>query len=323
MDSDYLFVDAKREIPKITNKFSLACSVSWSLPAQSQLGCGKVERSIFPCKLFYFSPQWGVSETNLSKIFLAALLSLTATCLLTKVAAACTRAVYLGPQDTIITVRSMDWKSDMGSNLWAFPRGMERDGAAGANSIRWKSRYGSVVTSVFDAATADGMNEKGLVANMLYLAESEYDTPTAGDKRRPLCVSAWTQYVLDNFATVNEAVEAIKQEPFYVVPVSSPDGAAGTVHLAISDVTGDSAIFEYVAGKLVIHHSRDYQVMTNSPVYDQQLALNSYWQQIGGLAMLPGTNRAVDRFVRASYYINAIPKTADMLFHVEAIAVRW
>ena len=37
---------------------------------------------------------------------------------------ACTRAVYLGPEDTIITVRSMDWKGDTKTNLWAFmPRG--------------------------------------------------------------------------------------------------------------------------------------------------------------------------------------------------------
>ena len=28
--------------------------------------------------------------------------------------------------------------------------------------------------------------------------------------------------------------------------------------------------------------------------------------------MLPGTNRAADRFVRASFYINAIPKTANI-----------
>ena len=40
--------------------------------------------------------------------------------------------------------------------------------------------------------------------------------------------------------------------------------------------------------------------MTNSPTYDKQLTLNDYWQQIGGLVMLPGTNRASDRFVRAS-----------------------
>ena len=92
---------------------------------------------------------------------------------------------------------------------------------------------------------------------------------------------------------------------------------ARTVHLAISDASGDSAIFEYVGGKQVIHHGREFQVMTNSPVYDQQLALNAYWQQIGGTTMLPGTNRAADRFVRASFYINAIPKTAD---NAEAVA---
>lgn len=161
------------------------------------------------------------------------------------------------------------------------------------------------------------MNEKGLVANLLYLAEADYVKPAPGDKRLPLSVAAWTQYVLDHYATVAEAVAALRAEPFYVVPVVSPDGAAGTVHLSISDAAGDSAIFEYVDGKLVIHHGRQYQVMTNSPVYNQQLALDAYWKQIGGVTMLPGTNRAADRFVRASFYINAIPKTANT---AEAVA---
>ena len=49
---------------------------------------------------------------------------------------ACTRVVYLGPEGMVITARSMDWQSDLGSNLWSFPRGMARDGAAGPNSIR-------------------------------------------------------------------------------------------------------------------------------------------------------------------------------------------
>jgi len=84
-----------------------------------------------------------------------------------------------------------------------------------------------------------------------------------------------------------------------------------TLHLSISDASGDSAIIEYIGGRQVIHHSRDYQVMTNSPQFEQQLALNAYWQQIGGTTMLPGTNRAADRFVRASFYINAIPKDPD------------
>ena len=237
--------------------------------------------------------------------------------LLAQSAVACSRAVYLGPEDTIITVRSMDWASALGSNLWSFPRGMKRDGACGSKSIAWTSKYGSVIATAFDAATADGMNEKGLVANLLYLAESEYPTPAADEKRPPMCISAWAQYVLDQFGSVAEAVDALRAEPFYVVPVMSPDGHAGTVHLAISDPSGDSAIFEYVKGKLVIHHGREFQVMTNSPIYDQQLALNAYWKQIGGTTMLPGTNRAADRFARASFYINAIPKTAKI---EEAIA---
>jgi len=226
-------------------------------------------------------------------------------------AEACSRAVYLGPENTIITVRSMDWDADMGSNLWVWPRGLERDGACGPNSLKWTSKYGSLITTAFDAATADGMNEKGLVTSLLYLAESQYPEPADNGQRKPVSISVWAQYVLDNFATVSEAVEALQLETFYVVPVMTPDGHAGTVHLAISDPSGDSAIFEYIGGKLVIHHGRQFQVMTNSPTYDQQLALDAYWQQIGGTTMLPGTNRAADRFVRASFYIDAVPQTSN------------
>ena len=46
-------------------------------------------------------------------------------------------------------------------------------------------------------------------------------------------------------------------------------------------------------------------------LFDQQLAVNAYWEQLGGTVMLPGTNRAADRFARASFYVNAIPKSDD------------
>jgi penicillin V acylase-like amidase (Ntn superfamily)/heat shock protein HslJ len=224
---------------------------------------------------------------------------------------ACSRAVYLGPDDMVITVRSMDWVGDIGTNLWVFPRGMQRDGACGEHSAKWTSKYGSVIASAFDAATSDGMNEKGLVTSLLYLVESEYPVPGEEDDRPRVSVSVWAQYVLDNFATVNEAVEALRAEPFLVATGMTPDGHEGTVHLAISDTTGDSAIFQYIEGKLVIYHGREYQVMTNSPPFAQQLALDAYWKEIGGTVMLPGTNRSADRFVRASFYIKAIPQTTD------------
>jgi len=235
------------------------------------------------------------------------------------VAMACTRAVYLGPENTVLTGRSMDWVKTAGSNLWVFPRGMQRDGAAGPNSMRWQSMYGSIVTSFFDAASVDGINEKGLVINVLYLAESIYPTPTKNDKRKAMSIAAWGQYVLDNFTTVNQAVTELSKEPFYVIAVQTPDGYPGNGHLAISDPSGDSAIFEYVDGKLIIHHDRKYQVMTNSPTFDQQLAINSYWGSVGGETFLPGTSRAADRFVRASYYTSNLPQTADPVMSIAGV----
>jgi len=225
---------------------------------------------------------------------------------------ACSRATYLGPEGIVITTRSNDWYSSQHSNIWIYPRGLERNGNAASHSLKWTSEYGSVTTAGWDAATIDGMNEAGLVANLLYLAESDYGKPASNDPRKAISLAIWGQYVLDNFATVTEAVAVLRQEPFYIVAPKTPDGHAGTAHLAITDPSGDSAVFEYLGGRLVIHHGRRYQVMTNSPPYDQQLALTAYWENIGGTTMLPGTNRASDRFVRASFYIKAIPQTADI-----------
>lgn len=223
---------------------------------------------------------------------------------------ACTRVVYQGKDNTVLTARSMDWKEDTCSNLWIFPRGMKRNGEIGKNPLEWTSKYGSVVASAYDICSTDGMNEKGLVANLLWLAESEY--PQWDGKKPGLSIAAWVQYILDNFATVDEAVSYVEKGTFEVVSDMMPDGTRmATLHLSISDADGDNAIFEYIGGELKIHHDKSYQVMTNSPVFDQQLALNDYWKNIGGTTFLPGTNRAADRFVRASFYINAIPKVAD------------
>ncbi|WP_420839487.1 linear amide C-N hydrolase [Bradyrhizobium oropedii] len=226
------------------------------------------------------------------------------------IALGCTRLVYLGANGQVVTARSMDWRSDVATNLWIFPRGMKRNGEVGPNSVQWTSKYGSVIASGYDIATTDGLNEAGLVANVLWLVESEY--PKFDSSRPGLTIAAWAQYVLDNFRTVREAVDALQEEPFTIVTDNVPgEKRLATLHLSISDATGDSAIVEYIGGKQVIHHDRKYQVMTNSPIFDEQLALNAYWKQIGGTAMLPGTNRAADRFARASFYVNAIPKDED------------
>ncbi|SKA47711.1 choloylglycine hydrolase [Chitinophaga eiseniae] len=223
---------------------------------------------------------------------------------------ACTRVVYKGLDGLYLTARSMDWKEDTQTDLWIFPRGMARNGETGAQTVKWKSKYGSVIAAAYNICSTDGMNEKGLVANLLWLAESQY--PQWDHQKPGLTIAAWVQYVLDNFATVKEAVDELQQERFTIVSDNVPGQLRlATLHLSVSDPSGDNAIFEYIGGKLVVHHDTAYQVMTNSPVFDKQLALNEYWKEIGGTTMLPGTNRAADRFVRASFYTNAIPKTKD------------
>ena len=123
------------------------------------------------------------------------------------------------------------------------------------------------------------MNEKGLVANLLFLAESGY--PLDDGSKPVVYVSAWAQYVLDNYETVAEAVADLQKEIFNVKALVTPTGILGTVHLSISDPSGDSAILEYVDGQLTIHHNKEYQVMTNSPIYSEQLAIAKYWKTIG------------------------------------------
>lgn len=249
------------------------------------------------------SPARGLLSTGLAFLVLS---------LAAPEAGSCTRVVYLGPEGRILTGRSMDWKLPMVSNLWAFPRGMTRDGAAGARSARWTARHGSLVVSGYDIATADGMNEAGLVANLLWEVEATYPQDDGVTPR--VSVSVFPQYLLDRYASVAEAVADLRNHPVLVVSGEVPVGPPGrqaTVHVSLSDATGDSAVIEFIAGEMVIHHDRSYQVMTNEPTYERQLAILQYWQGVNPREFLPGTVRASDRFVRAHFYVNAVVQSAD------------
>jgi len=226
-------------------------------------------------------------------------------------AAACSRVLWSDNGQAVVVGRNMDWFEDMRTDLWAFPRGIARTGLAGDNSIAWTSKYGSVAAAVYDIGTADGINEKGLVANLLWLAESDYgprDVKVPG-----LSISLWVQYALDNFASVAEVVAAAEKGGLQLVPVRVSGSAnIATVHLSLSDASGDSAIIEIVdGGKASIHHSRAYTVMTNSPVFEKQLANQKRYQGLGGAQPLPGTSDAADRFVRAAFYVQNLTRPKD------------
>ena len=232
-------------------------------------------------------------------------------------AEACSRATWLGPNNAVLTGRTMDWPYAFNTHFFIFPRGTRNVGIRSPGGLTWESKYGTVVAGGTTTpggpidGVFDGMNERGLGANLLYLAETKWPQPNA-DKPH-VSWAAWLQYVLSNYANVTEAVDAIAKQDIYLVPANfGPGGAAHpTVHLSLSDPTGDSAVIEYLEGKPVIHHGRQYQVMTNSPTFAEQLTLNNYWKRLDGSKTLPGSHQSQDRFVRASYYIEKLPQAQE------------
>lgn len=227
-------------------------------------------------------------------------------------ARACTRVLWNDNKLAVIAGRTMDWPATTEPVLAVFPRGMKRDGGllggvvvVKDNPLRWTSKYGSLVTTLLGLGTADGLNEKGLTAHMLYLKAADYG---ARDASKPgLQAGLWTQYALDNAATVNEALALLENVQIVLVELH---GAKANVHLAIEDAGGDSAIIEYVGGKPLIHHGRDYKIMTNDPPYDQQLAIVKKFDfsKPSRDMALPGNVNPTDRFIRATYYSAMLPE---------------
>ncbi len=221
---------------------------------------------------------------------------------------ACTRVVYAGDSVTA-TGRTLDWRTPIPTALRVFPRGERHVSFDDPNDcMTWVSKYGSVTAISYDMGIAEGMNEMGLAANSLYLPGSVYALPDGKEHRKKMSSSVWPQYILDNFATVPEAVEALKRDEFYIYAPQMPDGSAATLHMAISDSEGRVAVIEYKNGVLQLHTGKEYNVLTNAPFFDEQLAVCDYWNNVGGMHMLPGTNRSSDRFVRASFYASLLPK---------------
>jgi penicillin V acylase-like amidase (Ntn superfamily) len=226
----------------------------------------------------------------------------------------CTRALWSSGGEPgkgiVVAGRNMDWMEDTRTNLWALPRGIANDGMTSGATVKWTSRYGSVVATMYDVVCVDGVNEEGLAVSGLYLSEADYG---ARDERRPgLAISVYGQFLLDMFGTVAEAVAWCQTSDYQVCTASlGSGGKPGTGHIAVADAAGDSAIIEFLDGAQHIHHDRAYTTLTNSPPFDEQLAALPQYTGFGGMKPLPGSTNADDRFVRTAYYLAHLPTTDD------------
>lgn len=105
----------------------------------------------------------------------------------------------------------------------------------------------------------DGMNEKGLAIALLAVPEAE--VPYNPD-RITLNTTTAIRLVLDKAATVEEAVELLKQYNIYF-------SGGIECHYLIADASGHSAIVEYVNQELcVVGTETEYQIASNFIAYD-------------------------------------------------------
>lgn len=207
---------------------------------------------------------------------------------------ACSRVTYHAGTDDRITIgRSMDFVTSTNSSIYIFPAGLERNGSVAANPLKWTSKYGSMVATMYDQVTIDGINSAGLTGSILYLGPSDYGVRNAS--RPGLAIGSWLQFYLDTYDTVAAAVADLDKLDLQVVSAAMVPGVSSVGHISLSDKSGDNLIIEYLDGQLVTHRGEQYSVMTNDPSFDQQLAIWEYWKPMSNYS-LPGTQTPAGMF---------------------------
>lgn len=224
----------------------------------------------------------------------------------------CTRILWNSNKLAVVTGRTMDWPTTTEPMLTVLPRGMERDGGRFAtqlvvadNPARWISKYGSVVVTTYGIGSVDGLNERGCAAHLLYLDATDFGVRDS--HKQGVQAGLWAQYILDNAENVQEALQIMDRVQPIMVAVHD---FKSTLHMALEDADGDSAILEYVGGELTVHHGRQYRVMTNDPTYEQQLANRAHFDFSNATRQtpLPGNVDPLQRFVRADYFLQFLPE---------------
>ena len=227
---------------------------------------------------------------------------------------ACSRVLYSGDTlhtDTTLYIvgRSLDWSTPIPTNIFVYPRGMKKESNNKGKIITWTSKYGAVYAAGYNAGVTEGMNEKGLVVNGLFCRGTVYNSPAQEDKPE-MSLAVIVAWLLDQYATTQEVVDAVRNQDFKVVGATFDGGTVSTLHWGVTDAKGNTAILEFHDGKLNIYQG-DYPVLTNDPTFPQMLAINDYWVGVGGANMLPGTVKSPDRFARGYFFDTNVEKTND------------
>ncbi|HEV8282880.1 MAG TPA: linear amide C-N hydrolase [Chitinophagaceae bacterium] len=175
---------------------------------------------------------------------------------------ACT-TFFINKNGQLVFGRNYDWVTGAGmvcTNL----RGLQKTSmkAQDGKQISWISDYGSITFNQYGKEfPTGGMNEKGLVVELMWLDGSKYPAP---DDRPAIGVLQWIQYQLDRSATVDAVIAT---EKILRLTANQPP-----LHYLVADAGGNAATIEFLNGKMVVHKGKElpFPVLTNS-TYDESI----------------------------------------------------
>ncbi|HEX8250422.1 MAG TPA: linear amide C-N hydrolase [Pyrinomonadaceae bacterium] len=212
---------------------------------------------------------------------------------------ACTTFCLKGGGEVLFG-KNYDWMIGDGL-IFVNRRGVAKTATrGGSNSARWTSRYGSVTFNQYGRENpSGGMNEAGLVVEIMWLDDSTYP---AADTRPTVDTLEWVQYQLDNFASVDEVVKANEN-----VRISS----LVKLHYLVNDKNGNSASIEFLNGKLVAHTGDKMPVSAlANDTYEKSWTYAKSVEPFGGARKLPPSSSSLDRFTRAALKVREFEKEA-------------
>jgi penicillin V acylase-like amidase (Ntn superfamily) len=164
---------------------------------------------------------------------------------------------FINKNGELVFGRNYDWVTGAGmvsSNLKGlFKTSLKMEDG---NSTDWVSKYGSITFNQYGKEfPTGGMNEKGLVVELMWLEGTEYSKP---DNRPALGILQWIQYQLDNCANIEEVISTDVN-----IRISAH---TAPLHYLIADANGNAATIEFLGGKQVVHKGKDlpFAVLTNN-----------------------------------------------------------
>lgn len=186
----------------------------------------------------------------------------------------------------VMVGKNYDWMIGDGL-IFVNKRGVSKTATAEAapNPAKWDSKYGSVTFNQYGRENpSGGMNEAGLVIELMWLDETVYPRE---DSRPALGTLEWIQYQLDSSASVEEVIANAEK-----VRIASEV----KLHYLVNDASGNSATVEFLNGKLVVN--------TGEKLAFSALANDTYEKSLNYVKTSPSekakTESSFDRFTRAS-----------------------